>query len=305
MSESSASQPVVVVTGANGFVGSRTCAALVERGATVRAVVRSPGTSPALEGVEEWVGDFLDPDLAAAVVRGAGAVVTTVHPMESDRETQHRIAVEGTPALARAARDAGVERLVHISTAAVYDRSPGVGDVDEASPLVGEDANDYASTKRDTDAALAEVEGITRVLLRPPAILGSGERSIWNTLRPAAMRDDVEERRTVPDRSFAWVHVDDLAALAAEVASGRVAAATNAEVGPVDGACTVVNVAAGPATARDYYATVTGALGVEPVWEDAPAWTGRILSRRAQAWGWKPSVDLETALAEIEEGLST
>jgi hypothetical protein len=50
---------------------------------------------------------------------------------------------------------------------------------------------------------------------------------------------------------------------------------------------------------------VTGALGVEPVWEDAPAWTGRILSRRAQAWGWKPSVDLETALAEIEEGLST
>lgn len=303
MSESSSTQPVVVVTGANGFVGSRTCAALVERGATVRAVVRRPGTAPTVEGVEEWVGDFYDSDLAASVVHAASAVVTTVHPMGSDRETQHRIAVEGTPILARAARDAGVERLVHVSTAAVYDRSPGVGDVDEESPLVGDDANDYAATKRDTDAALAGVDGITRVILRPPAILGDGERSIWNTLRPAAMRDDEQERRTVPDRSFAWVHVDDLATLAAEVATGRIATSTDPGTGPVEGGCTAVNVAAGPATARDYYGTVTGALGVDPVWEEAPAWTGRIVAERAQGWGWVPSVDLARALAEIDRGL--
>ena len=237
--------------------------------------------------------------------QGASAVVTTVHPMGTDRDTQHRIAVEGTPVLARAARDAGVHRLVHISTAAVYDRSPGVGDVDEASPLVADDANAYAVTKRDTDAALAEVDGLTRVILRPPAILGAGESSIWNTLRPAEIRDDEKARHAVPDQSFAWVHVDDLAALAADVASGRVATSTDPERGPVDGGCTVVNVAAGPATARDYYETVTGALGVEPVWDDAPAWTGRILADRAQRWGWTPSVDLARALAEIDEGLRT
>ncbi len=306
MSQPSAAQPtVVVVTGANGFVGSRICSALVDRGATVRAVVRRPGTAAALTGVEEWVGDFYDPDFAAVVVQGASAVVTTVHPMGSDRETQHRIAVEGTPVLARAARDAGVARLVHISTAAVYDRSPGVGDVDEASPLVGDDANDYAATKRDTDAALGEVDGLTRVILRPPAILGSGESSIWNTLRPAEMREDKEARHAVPGQSFAWVHVDDLAALAADVASGRVATSTDPATGPVEQACTVVNVAAGPATARNYYETVTGALGVEPIWDDAPAWTGRILARRAHGWGWTPTVDLTRALAEIDEGLST
>ena len=306
MSESGADQPpVVVVTGANGFVGSRVCAALVDGGATVRAVVRRPGIAPALAGVEERVGDFHDPDLAAAVVQGASAVVTTVHPMGTDRETQHRIAVEGTPVLARAARDAGVPRLVHISTAAVYDRSPGVGDVDEASPLVADDANVYAVTKRDTDAALGEVDGFTRVILRPPAILGAGESSIWNSLRPAQIRDDEKARHAVPGQSFAWVHVDDLAALAAEVASGRVAASTDPGKGPVEGACTVVNVAAGPATARDYYETVTGALGVQPVWDDAPAWTGRILAERAQGWGWAPTVDLTLALAEIDEGLRT
>ncbi len=295
--------PVVVVTGANGFVGARVCAALVERGATVRAVVRRSGTAPALDGVDEHVGYFTDPGLAGSVVDGAYAVVSTVHPMGTDLENQHRVAVEGTPVLARAARDAGVSRFVHVSTAAVYDRSPGVGDVDEGSALVGDDAGAYAVTKRDTDAALAAVDGITRVLVRPPAILGTGETSIWNTLRPADMRADQAQRRTVPDRSFAWVHVDDLADLTAEVATGRVAAAPDPETGPVEGACTVVNVAGEPAAARDYYETVTRALGVQPAWEDGPAWTGRIVADRARRWGWSPAVDLATALREVEEGL--
>ena len=295
--------PVVVVTGANGLVGARICAALVQRGATVRAVVRRPGTAPVLPGVEERVGDFTDPGLSAEAVAGASAVVTTVHPMGTDLDNQHRIGVQGTPVIARAAAAAGVDRLVHISTAGVYDRSPEAGDVDESAPLVGDDAGAYPVTKRDTDAALAAVDGITRVLLRPPAILGAGETSVWNSLRPAAIRDDEQARHAVPGQSFAWVHVDDLAAFAADLASGRVPTSTDAATGPVAGACTAVNVAAGPATVRDYYETVTEALGVEPVWDDDPAWTGRILADRAHGWGWTPTVDLATALAEISAGL--
>lgn len=295
--------PVVVVTGANGFVGARTCAALADRGVTVRAVVRRPGTAPGLPGVEERVGDFTEPGFAAEVVEGVDAVVTTVHPMGSDRGTQHRIGVEGTSALARAAAVAGVDRLVHVSTAAVYDRSPGRGDVDEHSPLVPDDAGAYAVTKRDADAALAEVEGITRVLVRPPAILGQGETSVWNTLRPAEMRDDEKARRAVPGGSFAWVHVEDLAAFLADVASGRIAASDDLSTGPVAGACTPVNVAAAPATTRDYVETVTTALGVQPVWEDRPVSTAKILADRARAWGWRPAVNLPQALDELAAGL--
>jgi nucleoside-diphosphate-sugar epimerase len=192
---------------------------------------------------------------------------------------------------------------VHVSTAAVYDRSPGVGDVDESSALVPDGAGVYAVTKRDTDAALARVDGLTRVLLRPPAILGPGETSIWNTLRPAEIRDDEQARRAAPHQTFSWVHVDDLAALVADVASGGVASSSDPDLGPVERGCTVVNVAAEPATTRDYYATVAAALGVEPAWDDEPAWTGHIVADRARGWGWSPRVDLAEALRELEDGL--
>ena len=176
--------------------------------------------------------------------------------------------------------------------------------MDETSALVGDDANDYALTKRDTDAALAEVHGITRVLVRPPAILGAGKTSVWNTLRPAELRDDEEQRRANPVTTFAWVHVDDLATLVADIATGQVAEATAVSTGPVAGGCTVVDVAGEPATARDYVGTVCQALGVAPVWDDnLPAWTGQIRTDRARGWGWNPAVTLHQALDELNKGL--
>jgi 2-alkyl-3-oxoalkanoate reductase len=285
---------IVVVTGGNGLDGFRLCAALTQRGAGVRAVVRRPGAAPAVRGVAEQVGDFTDTGFAATVLADADAAVTTVHPMGSDEEVQRRIGVDGTTTFARAAAATGVERFVHVSTAAVHDRSPAVRNVDEFSPLVG-DAGDYAVTERDADLAVAAVDGLTRVLLRPPAVLGAGESSIWNTLRPAAIRDDEAARHAVPDQTFAWVHVDDLVTLAAEVATARVPASTDPAAGPVADACTPVSVAAGPATVRDYYETVTRAVGVTPVWEDAEAWTGRLLADRAHGWGWTPAVGQDRA----------
>src|SRR3712207_1909267 len=142
----------------------------------------------------------------------------------------------GTPVLARAARDAGVAWLVHVSTAGVYDRSAGVGDIPEDGALLPEGSGDYPDTKNATDAALAQVGGLTIVLVRPPAIMGAGDTSIWNTLRPQEIRDG--QRRANPAETWAWVHVEDLAAVIADVATGAVATADDPERGPVAGGTT-------------------------------------------------------------------
>lgn len=297
--------PIVVVTGANGLVGSHVVAALVERGATVRAVVRRVGTAPRTPGVEEHVGDFGDPAFADEVVVGTDALVTTVHPMGSGRDDQRRIGLDATIVIAEAAVSAGVPLVVHVSTAAVYDRSVGVGDITEDSDLVADDGQDYSVVKRDVDAALERLRGTTRVLLRPPAILGAGESSVWNTLRPAAIAADASQRHSIPEQSFAWVHVDDLGALAADLATGAIAVSDDPATGPVAHGCTPVNVSGEPATQRDYLGTVTAALGLDATWDEGEAWTGRVLADRARGWGWSPQVSLESALAELAEGLRT
>src|ERR1700760_2631258 len=97
----SSSASLAVVTGANGLVGSRVCDALAQRGVPIRAIVRQAGTAPEVAGVAEVVGDFPDPEFAATAVSGASAVITTVHPMGSDRATQQRIGVDGTLVVAR------------------------------------------------------------------------------------------------------------------------------------------------------------------------------------------------------------
>jgi nucleoside-diphosphate-sugar epimerase len=300
---SSTTTPVVVVTGANGLVGSHVVSALSRRGATVRAVVRRLGTAPSLAGVEEHVGDFDVPAFADSVVAGADTLVTTVHPLGGDRDEQRRVGLDGTLVIAEAAVSAGVPLLVHVSTAGVYDRGPGVGDVDEDAALVPDDADDYSVVKRDLDTALARLGGTTRVLLRPPAILGAGESSVWNTVHPASIRDEEARRHAIADPTFAWVHVDDLASMAADLATGAIAPAADSATGPVAGGCTAVNVAGGPATQRDYVGAVTEALGVEPTWDDKPAWTGQVRAERARAWGWSPQVSLADALAELKAGL--
>ena len=104
-------------------------------------------------------------------------------------------------------------------------------------------------------------------------------------------------------QTFAWVHVDDLAAFAADVASGgwRPRPTPRPDRSPVPARRSIV--AAGPATVRDYYETVTAGARGRPGLGRRPAWTGRILADRAHGWGSTPTVDLAAALAEIDAGL--
>ena len=308
MTESSTGSPVVVVTGANGLVGGRTCAALAAA-RRHRAGRGPPGGHRAGPARRRGVGRrVLRPGGGRPGRRrrgrrrdhGApdGQRPGDAAPGRAWRARRCWPGPRGTPAS---------PRLVHVSTgrACTTGRRAWATST-RTRALVGDDADDYAVTKRDTDAALAEVDGLTRVLVRPPAILGAGETSVWNPLRPAAMRDDERARHAVPRADVR---------LGARRRPGRAprrrrrrarspTAEDAARRGRSPGGCTVVNAAGGPATLRDYVGTVTPPWASSRSGRTRPAWTGQILAGRAARLGLAPRGSTSAqALAEIDAGL--
>ena len=153
----------VLVTGAGGFIGSHLVETLVELGARVRAFVRYNSRndagllnmlSPArLAQVELIAGDLRDLPAVQAAMRGAshvfhlGALIAIpysyLHPAEVV-ETN----VIGTLNLLLAARELGVERLVHTSTSEVYGTALRIP-IDESHPLQGQ--SPYSASKIGAD----------------------------------------------------------------------------------------------------------------------------------------------------------
>lgn len=137
----------VLITGASGFVGSHTAAALVGAGHEVRAFVRSaenlattlrPLGSPP---VEVAVGDVLDGAAVAESVDGCDAVVNAanVYTLSTRRKGEmDRVNVAGTEAVLAAAAAAGCDPIVHVST---YLTLLSGGDPIPADPPVGGRSN--------------------------------------------------------------------------------------------------------------------------------------------------------------------
>ena len=125
----------VTVFGGTGFLGRRVVRHLREAAKTVRIASRHPGRTEG-DGVEQIVADVHDRRSVEAAVAGADGVVNTVSLyVEHGRETFWSVHVEAAAQVARAARRAGVKRLVHLSgigasasSASRYIRSRGEGE---------------------------------------------------------------------------------------------------------------------------------------------------------------------------------
>ena len=150
------------VFGASGFVGRHLVRRLAKTGAVIRAAVRHPVQAGFLKPMGD-VGQIVpvgvdigrDGDLAAAVA-GADLVVNLVGILyERGRQRFRGVHAEGAARIARAARAAGVERLVHVSA---------IGAEAQAASL-------YARSKAEGEAAMrAEFPGAT--ILRPSIMFG-------------------------------------------------------------------------------------------------------------------------------------
>jgi predicted dehydrogenase/nucleoside-diphosphate-sugar epimerase len=108
-----AAGPLTVVTGAGGFLGSAIARALPR----VRGSGR--GAKPDDAEVEDWVTADLSVGLPAHALRGADVVVHAAAETNGDYDAHQRNTIEGTRQLLRAMREAGVSRLVLVSSLSV------------------------------------------------------------------------------------------------------------------------------------------------------------------------------------------
>ncbi len=158
------------VTGASGFLGTAVRREALARGHEIVALTRSPKSADAGPATVTWVeGDICAPDTWRSHLAGVDAVIHLAASLDGAAADQLAVAVDGTRALVDAMADADVERLVHISSLAVYDLAAlAVGDlVDETTPIEVDPArrDGYTAAKLAQDVEARRAPSV--VLLRP------------------------------------------------------------------------------------------------------------------------------------------
>ncbi len=172
-----------LVTGAAGFIGSHVVRALLHRGHAVRALVLPRDDRRNLRGldVELVEGDVTD---EAAVARAVANMDLVFHLAAiyalwlPDPALMHRVNVDGTRNVLRAALRAGVRRVVHTSSFARF-AGQGAGQrATEDSPwALGVTGDHYSQTKHDAHCVAEEAAaaGQDVVIVAPCAPIGPGD----------------------------------------------------------------------------------------------------------------------------------
>lgn len=114
----------VAVTGATGFLGSHIAEAVLDAGHELRAVVRTPSKAAwiADRGAQVAEADILDRPALVRALDGCSALVHNAAMASStgDLDAMQRVNVDGVENTLRAAAEAGIRRVVLVSTVAVY-----------------------------------------------------------------------------------------------------------------------------------------------------------------------------------------
>jgi 2-alkyl-3-oxoalkanoate reductase len=316
----------VLVTGASGWLGAAVAGALVTAGHEVRTLQRRPS---GVDGAEDLLGSVTEQDAVDRAVAGVDAIVHLAAKVSFAGAEADFVAVniEGTRRLVRAAKRAGVRRLVFVS-------SPSVAHTGE--PIMGEDAppaqperasGAYARTKAAAELAAlgADAPGFAVVAVRPHIVWGPGDPQLVARIQQRAATGRlplVGSGAALVDSTYIDDAVSGIRAAldAAERVHGRAYVLTSGEPRPIAeliaGFCAAAGIAPPSRRVPAAAARAAGAV-VEAIWrvrpgEDEPPMTRFLaeqlstahwfdLRRTRRDLGWRPEVGVTEGLRRLAE----
>ena len=319
-------RPTVLVTGASGFLGRATAAAVRDAGYAVRTFQRR---ASGVDGVTDVRGSTTDAEAVRRAVAGVDAVVHLAAKVSlaGDPADFARVNVDGTRLLLDAARAAGAGRFVFVSSPSVAHTGSslvGVG----AGPAEPDAARgDYARTKAAAEllALGADAPGFAVVAVRPHLVWGPGDTQLVGRIvdrarsgrlplldSGAALIDTLYVDNAASAMVAAFEHAAD------DRVHGSAYVVTNGEPRPVGellgGICRASGVPAPRVHVPAALARAAGSL-VEAVWrvrpgEDEPPMTRFLAEQLSTAhWfdqrrarrdlRWEPTVSIDEGLARL------
>ena len=170
------------ISGGAGFLGLHLARRLVADGHDVRTLDLVPLDDPDL-GVQEVRGDVRDEAASRELVNGARILVhaAAALPIRGSRDEIRSVNVDGTLTLLAAAAEAGVKRVVLVSSTAVYgvpDKHP----IEEDDPLAG--VGHYGESKIEAEEMCRAFmrRGLDCVILRPKTFIGPERLGVFEIL---------------------------------------------------------------------------------------------------------------------------
>lgn len=170
-----------LVTGATGLVGRHLVKELLDQGYWVRAIYHhtEPNFTPH-KNLEIFKADILDVFEVEEAFKDIDVVyhcAGLVSYQASDRIRTYKINVEGTANIVNRALEAGIEKLVHVSSVAALSKLPDQLLITEKMNWINKkDTNTYGHSKflGEMEVWRGVAEGLNAVIVNPSIILGAG-----------------------------------------------------------------------------------------------------------------------------------
>jgi nucleoside-diphosphate-sugar epimerase len=200
-----------LVTGSSGFLGKKIIERLVHQGHEVVGMDIQLDSNP-IEGATYFTGDIRNLGLVEKLMKNTSVVYHTAAlvPLTKAYSDFHSVNEEGSRIVAKLAKNANVEKMIHISSSAVFGKST---DATITSQTKLNPIEPYGKSKLCAELAVRkELTGSSTklVVIRPRTILGAERGGIFDMFFRWIKMGDPIFIIGRGDKPFQFIHVDDL-----------------------------------------------------------------------------------------------